>query len=88
MILTKNQHTNIQKRGELMYIKNMKLGESSSNLTEDEIRAIVACIHMASREGMYEFTELDGIDSDAVLSSAMEKLGVEQEDIETILSGY
>lgn len=66
----------------------MKLGNSSSNLTEDEIRAIVACIHMASREGMYEFTELDGVDSDTVLSSAMEKLGVDQEDIETILSGF
>lgn len=71
-----------------MYIKNIKLGNSDSNLTEDEVRAIITCIHMSAREGMYEFTELDGIDSDIVLTSVMNKLGVDQDDIDTILSGF
>lgn len=70
-----------------MYIKNMKLKKTSTGLTENEIRAILACIHMASREGMYEFSEMDGINDDVELSSAMEKLGVEQEDIKNLLSG-
>lgn len=71
-----------------MYIKNIKLGNSDSTLTEDEARAVITCIHMSAREGMYEFSELDGIDSDIVLTSVMNKLGVEQDDIDTILSGF
>lgn len=76
------------KGGSLLIYKNMKLEDPNSNLTKNEVLAIIACIHMASREGMYEFSELDNVDSDTVLTSAMEKLGVGKEDIETILSGF
>ena len=73
-----------------MYIKNMKLYRETKNveLTDNEIRAIVACIHMAAREGMYEFTELDGINNtEAVLTLTMKKFGVSDEDIANLLKG-
>lgn len=72
-----------------MYIKNMKINRQSTNieLTDDEVRAILACIHMSAREGMYEFTELDGINDDSTLISIMKKLGVGDSDIDYLLKG-
>ena len=72
-----------------MHIKNMKIDRRSTNieLTDDEVRAILACIHMSAREGMYEFTELDGINDDSTLTSIMKKLGVGDSDIDYLLKG-
>ena len=72
-----------------MYIKNMKLGRRTTNieLTGEEVRAILACIHMSAREGMYEFTELDSINDDITLTSIMKKLGVGDSDIDYLLKG-
>ena len=73
-----------------MFIKNIKLDRETTNveLTDDEIKAIVACVHMAAREGMYEFTELNGIsNTETILISAMKKLGIKDDDIDNLLKG-